>query len=150
MGAVRTELLAGCSSKDQSLRALVHTKSNVGPKGLSLGYAIGAKGTFSWTGKSDLTQMDLLSPETSGERREAINEAKEFLTAALSQKPRLGCEVLEEGSQAGISKATLKRAKKELAIVSHKNGLSGGWEWSLPKGDQLQHTQIMIPFEGSH
>jgi hypothetical protein len=148
-GAVRTELLAGCSSTDPTHYALVHTKSNLGEKGVSLGYTIGAEG-FSWTGESKLTAIDLLSPESSGQAGEALTEAKEFLLNALAQGPRLGNEVIAEAQQAGISKATLKRARKELKVLSKKSDLSGGWKWSLAEGSQaFSNTETMIPFENS-
>jgi len=131
-GAVRTELLAGYSSSDPGLRALVHTKSNIGPIGNSLGYST-ANGSFSWTGESDLTAQDLLSRESSKEEGDAIAEAKEFLASKLSEKACMVNELYAESEQLGISKVTLKRAKKQLKIEAQKIGLTGGWEWSLPK-----------------
>lgn len=148
-GAARTELLAGCSSADPTQYALVHTKSNLGQKGDSLGYAIGAKG-FCWTGESTLTAMDLLSPESSREVGEAVTEAKQFLLSALAHGARIVSEVIADAQQAGISKVTLKRAKKELKVFSSKNGLSGGWKWSLAEGSHVPpYTETMTPFKHS-
>jgi hypothetical protein len=131
-GAVRTELFAGCSSKDSSQHAIVHAKSNLGPKGPSLGYSIGPNG-FCWTGESQLTAHDLFSPESSGQSGEALAEAKEFLLSALAQGAVAMKKLFAEAEEAGITKSTLKRAKKELKIQSNKVGLNEGWAWSLPK-----------------
>jgi hypothetical protein len=79
-----------------------------------------------------------------------MTEAKEFLSSALAQGARAGNEVMAEAQQAGITKATLKRARKELKVLAKKDGLSGGWKWSLPEGDQLSlSTETMIPLEQS-
>jgi hypothetical protein len=132
-GAVRTELLAGCSSSDPAQCALVQTKSNIGKLGTALGYTITADG-FSWTGQSELTAKDLLSPEAGDEEGDALTEAVQFLTTTLADKPRLANKLIEEAKQLGISKATLKRAKKQLNVVSKKVGIDAGWEWFIPKG----------------
>jgi putative DNA primase/helicase len=148
-GAVRTELLAGCSSRDAKEYALVQEKSNLGDKGVSLGYTIGAQG-FSWTGESKLTAIDLLSPETSGTAGAAASEAKAFLLDALTPGPRAASDLFVEAHQLGISTITLKRAKAALKVESTKSSLKEGWKWSLPKGDQsAPYTQTVIPFEQS-
>ena len=36
----------------------------------------------------------------------------------------------------GISQTTLKRAKKELSVTSHK--MNDGWYWSLPKAQLVE------------
>jgi hypothetical protein len=46
-----------------------------------------------------------------------------------------------EAKQAGIKPATLTRAKEALGVESTKIGLSDGWMWLLPEGDQVSHTQ---------
>jgi hypothetical protein len=61
--AARTELLAGHAANSPDQYALVHTKSNLSQKGVSLGYAIGPD-VFGWTGVSKLTEHDLLAPES--------------------------------------------------------------------------------------
>ena len=40
-------------------------------------------------------------------------------------------DLFDEANQNGISKSTLKRAKKELKIRSRKREVKGGWEWEL-------------------
>jgi hypothetical protein len=138
--AARSELLAGHAANDKKQFALVHLKSNLGPYGASLGYAIGDKG-LSWTGESDLTADDLLAPESHRPQGEAMAEAKDFLLTTLSQGPRLVNQLKTEAAEAGISFMTLKRAKKQLKIGSKKIGQSGPSEWSLPEGAQGSSTQ---------
>lgn len=65
--AARSELLAGVDPNDDSRRAMVHTKANMGPKGSSIGYQIEAleddpdRSRFTWTGETNLTAGDLMA-----------------------------------------------------------------------------------------
>jgi hypothetical protein len=136
-GAVRTELLAGCSPDDPAQRALVQVKSNLGQFGPSLGYVIEADGRFRWTGESPLTASVILGPELNGEETGARVEAKEFLLRLLAQGPRPATDVVAEAEQEGISERTLKRAKKDLGVRSNKGEMTSGWEWSLPEEGQV-------------
>jgi hypothetical protein len=135
-GAVRTELLAGCSPEDAAQRALVQLKSNLGQFGPSLGYVIEADGTFRWTGESQMTASTILGPELTAEETGAIAEAKDFLLSALAKGARPMKEIEAEASQEAISESALKRAKKALGVRSDKPGMTAGWQWSLPEGDQ--------------
>ena len=135
-GAVRTELLAGCSPDDPAQRALVQVKSNLGSFGPSLGYSIEPDGRFRWTGESHLTASSILAPEQNGEENGAMAEAQGFLLSALAQGARPAREVMAEARQEGITERTLKRAKKDLRVLSHKGSMSDPWEWALPEGGQ--------------
>jgi len=135
-GAVRTELLVGCSPDDPAQRALVQVKSNIGQLGPSLGYTIEADGTFRWTGETQLTASAILSPEMNGEETGALAEAKSFLLSALTDGARPATDIQTEAQREGIRERTLKRAKKSLGIVSRKSSMSGSWEWLLPERSQ--------------
>jgi hypothetical protein len=135
-GAVRTELLTGCSPDDPAQRALVQLKSNLGQFGPSLGYVITADGRFSWTGESQLTSSAILGPELNAEESGALAEAKNFLVTVLAEGARPAKDVETEASQAGISERTLTRAKKALNVCSNKHLMNGGWDWSLPEEGQ--------------
>ena len=132
-GAVRTELLAGCSPDDALQRALVQVKSNLGQFGPSLGYTIEADGAFRWTGESELTSAALLAPESNDAEVGAMEEAKDFLSRALAQGARSAKDVEAEARKEGIRERTLKRAKKEIRVQSRKCGMTGAWEWTLPE-----------------
>ena len=114
----------------------MQVKSNLGQFGPSLGYVIEADGTFRWTGESQLTAATILGPELNGEELGARADAQELLLSVLAEGPRPAKDVMAEAGQKGISKRTLKRAKKELRVRSDKCQMNGGWEWSLPEGSQ--------------
>ena len=67
-------------------------------------------------------------------------EATEFLRDILADGPRMQREIRELADQDGISINTLKRAKKDLGIMSTK--LADGWQWRLKNWiDGTQGTQ---------
>jgi putative DNA primase/helicase len=65
----------------------------------------------------------------------ATREARDFLLERLEGGPVKGALICEEAKQNGISAATLRRAKKDLRIESHKEPgkVDGEWTWELPK-----------------
>jgi hypothetical protein len=132
-GAVRSEALVG-SARDPSRRALVHIKANVGPLGSAVGFTIDHDG-FRWTGESSLTAAAIFAPEVTSDIN-GINEAAEFLKAALAHGGRPSKKIYEEASEAGISARTLRRAKELLGVKSRKSGMASPWEWALPEGGQ--------------
>lgn len=126
-GAVRTELHAG--SVDDN-RAMVQAKSNLGQLGESLGYVIEGDGSFRWTGKSDLTAVDLQVAESTREERSDIDEACDYLEQTLAAGPRKVKE-LEDGTD--VHRRTLQRAAQKLGVKRTRDGERGPWAWELPR-----------------
>src|SRR5207248_9995 len=109
-GAVRTELHAG-SVDDR--RVVVHAKSNLGQLGKSLEYAIDSDGTFHWNGETEITASDLQAAEQTRDDRSAVEDAAECLREALDVGRRPCIEVQAELRAAGMSDATIRRAKRK-------------------------------------
>jgi hypothetical protein len=71
------------------------------------------------------------------EARAARVEAAEFLRAALAAGPRPAREVLAEGSAAGITPRTLRRARQASGVEARRVAEPGAargtgrWEWVL-------------------
>ncbi len=126
-GAVRSELIAGATPDDANRRALVQIKSNYGRFGDPLGYKIDDSG-FTWTGKSDLTEKDILSSDAEADGRTEIAEACDYLRGQLASGPKLQKE-LEAGS--GFTERTLQRAAKRIDVKRSRDGERGPWLWSL-------------------
>jgi hypothetical protein len=57
-------------------------------------------------------------------------EAQAFLRSVVADGPRLATAVQEAATAAGISTATLRRAKEDLGIKPKRQGTV--WYWSLP------------------
>jgi hypothetical protein len=131
-GAVRSEMLAGTLPDDPDARAFVHIKSNVGRLGRALGYSIDGEGRFAWTGESTITAADLLAaPAGPGDHK--LAEACQWLTILLKPGSREQKEVRKLAEGAGISNATLRRAKDALRVRSYKAAMKGAWMWALPE-----------------
>lgn len=134
--AARSVLLAGNDPDNPSDRALIQIKSNLAPFGPALGYSIDSAG-FRWTGESTLTAGAILAPESAdgGGRRD---QAADFLRDVLADGPMPSKEIDQERRAAGISEATLNRAKTSLGVRAYRLGEAGRrgggqWVWELPQ-----------------
>jgi hypothetical protein len=58
-----------------------------------------------------------------------LTAAKQFLESYLAMGPRKQTEIEEDATSQGHSNATIRRAKNELGIHSHKDRFTGGWKW---------------------
>jgi hypothetical protein len=139
--AARSILLVGRDPDDEQKRAVVQTKNNLAPLGEAIGYKLEGS-QFFWTGVSDLTAGHILAVVSDEGERSAINEAVDFLRTALSSGGRESKAISAEARQAGISDATLRRAKARLKVQSKKLGLPNShlqkWVWKLPNNEAAQ------------
>ncbi len=144
-------------------RLLLCAKNNLGtkPDGLALQIvdsdvrrdADSFVGRCEWDSEPiKLSADDVLSAEMSSRQerhahREQLDAAKEFLVSLLGNGQKLPHTTIEkEANGAGVAKATLKRAKAALGVVSAKDGLTGPWLWYLPgaligPAEEHQHTE---------
>ncbi len=63
--------------------------------------------------------------------RPARDNARDMLQNWLSDGPRPVCEVEQEAATTGISRRSLQRARKDLGVISIKNGFGANGSWSL-------------------
>ena len=139
IGAARAGLLVARDPQDPSgsRRILAAVKSNLGPSPRSLVFSVepgpgGEQPVIVWHGESDLQANDLNGPIDRAEQS-AIDDAKEFLLEALTDGPVLARDIESRALAAGISKASLGRAKSLLRIKSVRlAGFTGPWSWRLP------------------
>jgi hypothetical protein len=146
--AVRSVLVVG---ERDGVRILAHAKSNLAPKGPSLQYEIGPKGTFSWKGASSLTADDLIASQAASPPSKR-DKAKEFILDALANGPVPARMIEEQANAEGISESTRKLAKKALGIESvhlGEKGKSGGgeWHWRLPEESKEARGSKVHPKE---
>ena len=66
-----------------------------------------------------------------GKSESPAKEAKKLICECLSNGPMPQLEIMEEAKRAGISWATMNRAKRALGVLSEKNGFESGWSWRL-------------------
>lgn len=91
-----------------------------------------------WGAYDDRSANEVMegSDQTSDEKS-SLTEAKEFLIDALCACSRSAKALEREAAALGISKSTLGRARRELKIITHRNGFGPGstFEWELPQSN---------------
>jgi hypothetical protein len=95
-----------------------------------------------WDGLSTLTAADLnaqqwVQPRTDEEEQSALEQARAFLRELLKGGAEVPYpEVMQAVKEAGVTTATLKRAKALEHVTVRKQGGSGTpWLWRLPASD---------------
>jgi AAA domain len=110
-GAARSALLVARHPDDPDLRLLVHTKSNFGPLGPTLGFRI-VDNAVRWEGPIDLSAEELGAVPDVERTRRPRERAAEWLKGELANGPRKAAELIEAAKTKGIPEATLRRAKR--------------------------------------
>ncbi len=130
---VRSGLIAG---KDvEGMYVLAHYKHSTTQGGLSLGYEIvEAPDTFlgsrlRWVGAVSTQADDLVVAPVNESRGSKLDEAKAFLLRVLKDGPAPAKSISSAAYAEGITEVTLKRAKKDLGIISEMDG--DRWFWSM-------------------
>jgi putative DNA primase/helicase len=143
--------------EDRKSKLFVKAKNNLAPDKKALRYGFGVRTVghdaklkkdinapyVVWGAQHvDITANDAMQA-TAGGTAYAKREAKEFLLERLAAGAVKADDLFEEADQLGISKVTLRRAKKDLQIPSYKERgtTEGGWFWELPQqGKVINHT----------
>lgn len=162
-GALARLVMVAAKNPEDGKRVFMRAKSNIGEDHGGFHYDLEqveldkfpgvSTSQLLWGEAIDGTARELLAEtETTDdtEHKSAMNEAMDFLTNLLKEGPALSKEIKKDVEQAGLSWATIKRAKKSLGIEAHKDGMNGKWSWSLPpkglKNTEGAHTNSMSPF----
>jgi hypothetical protein len=135
-GAARAVFMVGVDPADDDQRILACVKSNLAPEPASLRFNIESHGTTSrvrWGEKCNTSAADLCQP-AKGERGNGakIDTAKGIIEDILAAGPRGSNEIEGAMEQAGISKSTYWRARRELDLQAEKTEFHGQWLLSLP------------------
>ncbi len=100
-----------------------------------------------WEGTSAHKADTLLTMPT-GEERSERDEAKDFLREMLSGGPVASEQIKNEARRAGISDATLRRAKNDLGIKASHPSISSPWQWELPASCSPRSVSCSTPESG--
>jgi hypothetical protein len=122
---------------DTDRRLLLPVKSNIGVLPPGIGFNIVSATTscgiptsrVSWSSEPvTITANQALHASAEGVKSDGqVREAEDFLRDVLRNGPVLAKDVEKDATEAGISKATLKRARGRLKVVAAKDGFKGGW-----------------------
>lgn len=124
VGAARSALYAGADSEDDEMRAVNHVKSNVGPKGKTLGYAIDPVEGFLWVDGVHLSIDRVLEPRTFKDSRGKREACEEWLRSLFrGEDTRIDSTTLyEEAKMLGFSRNLLFELKPKLQLKTEKEG----------------------------
>jgi len=132
--AARVVFLVGENPDDPHERVMACIKNNLAPLPPALAFEL-TDGVFLWRGTTEVTAATLLRPDADEGERGALAEAEGFLRELLADGPMEVAQMEEERKAAGITTATLRRAKEALSVVSARQGglaEKGRWAWTLP------------------
>ena len=106
----------------EGLRILVPTKSNLGRMPPALAFELVTEADVArieWRGTTEHTADDLLlaAQPTSEEDRTALDQAREWLRSVLADGPLSAVDVKAAAKEAGVSIATVRRAKVGLVQI---------------------------------
>jgi putative DNA primase/helicase len=153
IGAARVGLLVAKDPDDESRRIVAVTKNNLAPEPPSLAFqlvpdvATGAA-RIEWLGESHHRAPALLALPSSEEDGSALEEACEVLRTILADGPLAAKAAEREAYDAGISRATLLRARKAAGVIAERIGglgSAGRWEWRLSAKaltESLRHPSL--------
>jgi putative DNA primase/helicase len=124
-------------------RVFVRAKCNIGPDGGGFAYeldgvdvAAGIRASaVRWLEPLDGEARDILAlaePGDNAEEQSALDEAKEFLQAAIRFGGVSRKQLEQDAKGSGIAWRTVERAKKALGVAHRKEGMQGGFVWFMP------------------
>lgn len=142
--ALARTVLVAMKSPESEARVLIKVKANLAENRGGIGYVVEPcvvetdiettrivwKDVVDEEAEIIVAEMDTAGKNFTGS---AIQSACEFLSETLQNGPRLATEIETLSEEAGISRATLKRAKKQIGITAKKTGMDAGWIWQLPE-----------------
>lgn len=131
--AARSVICVVKDNENKERRLMLHLKSNIANDSGGYAYSVQANeediAEVHWEPQIvDVAVEDLLSNSNYGQK---ITEAEDFLVEMLTPGSKFQTDIEREAKVRGISPSTLRRAKKELNIVSDR--VEGRWFWKLPE-----------------
>lgn len=129
VAAARAAWMVAQDPDDDERRLLLQVKNNIG-KAIGLAFRLVGEDQATrveWDSEPVLVSADDIDVD---DQSTPIVEAVDWITHKLADSPVPSSEVLKQAKADGIAERTLKRAKKELGIVSEKEGKH--WVWRLP------------------
>lgn len=135
IAAARAGYIVSKDENDPNIRYFLPVKNNLGDDNDAFAYHIENSDINSeiivpkvmWH-HDPLDACKILNPE----KKTQTNGAKAFLVDLLGEGSKPAKEIFEAAESIGYSKASIQRATTSLGIKRKKDGMEGGWVWSLP------------------
>lgn len=140
VGQARAVMIVHQDKDDPRRRLLLTAKNNLAEDRVSLAFSVEGRtlesgiSTSAVTWESEYLDMDADEAMTGHEATTEREDAKAFLQVSLTGSTLPAKVIQADAVKAGFSMTTIRRAKKELGIVSEKEGVGEGgrWVWRLP------------------
>jgi putative DNA primase/helicase len=152
-GALARLAFAAAKVKDEAgeeYRAFVRVKSNLGPDGGGFRYTLepvefasGICGLRVLWGEplTGEARQILAEAEADEGKRGAYRDAEDFLREMLGDGECSAGTIKREAEQSGLAMRTVQEVRKRLGITTRREGMRGGWIWSLPKAQDSPKAQ---------
>lgn len=155
--AVRMAWGFAADPDDESRRIMFPIKSNIAANDGGFAFTIAeddaGRVALAWEPDRVTVNADeLLQPSTGREMSEAMAEAVAFLQTELAHGSMRSKDLYRAARDAGISEATLRRAKDKAGVIADKDKgtLNGVWRWMLaPKALSKMPTRQNLSAFGS-
>ena len=170
VAAARSAYLVIEDPDDENRRLFLQAKNNLGPKGKGLAFRVEQRlipgdilaSNISWDTDHVTASVDeaLIASETrggGGESKSGKDEATDFLRSVLSNGPVAVADIEAEARAAGLlgkespigQNKTFRQARKELGVVSSRDGFGPGARYvlSLPDGPWMPKNPMDAPLE---
>jgi hypothetical protein len=141
---------------DETMRAIVHNKSNLSAPGASQAFGMDSSGGFCWLGEYDIGIDEMLNGIKKPESQFA--KARRLIETELANGAVPAADMEQMAEEQGISPKTLNRAKAALGVISIKR--NNKWYWEIPievefsdvseDGQDSQHGQDGHDEDGQH
>ena len=125
--AARSVLLVGRLKDDENIRVVAHERASLAPQGKPIAFELSEENGFVWKGHCDVSLDDLVNGIS---REKKSEQAENLITDCLSNGKYPQQIILKKAQNCGISKRVLDEAKKNLGVISIKEGCQ--WYWELP------------------
>lgn len=122
----RSVLMIARDKDDNSLRYMFPVKSSLAPEGSMIAFALDGQNGIRWIGRCDM-DSDSMPDISNGKSKKEL--AVETISNMLEYRDVRSIEILRKLEIMGISERTIQIAKKQLGVVSYRNG--GSWFWHL-------------------
>lgn len=122
----RSVLIVGRLKDKPSIRIIGHDKSSLAPEGKPMAFEINEEEGFKWMGHYNISIDDILSGMASESKLQA---SENLLNDLLKENQLPQTEILAKANSMGISKRVLYEAKKNIGVISFRQGTV--WYWKL-------------------